>query len=585
MTDIRLPTIAAVACSLLVLGACGQGVITEDAPGPDAAAQSVVVTVQPESAQVEPSASVSFAASVLGTSQSDVVWSIAENEGGTIDAAGKYTAPSTAGKYHITATSAAEPAAQAIVMVTVDPLTTPGAAPVPTPPAAGSGATVTYSEIPASTKLLNPERGFYDWHGLSDLGASGIRSKGWTLSYAAGDLSGYTATPQLPASLLAAFTRGFQNARNAGIKLVLRFSYSPGATTPYDAPLSIVQSHIKQLSPLLYANSDVIALLEGGFIGAFGEWDPGMSSNSGLVTQAGRAAVAQTLLDNSPTSMLTALRIPEYKARIMAYLSGNVTTAAFPTPTPLTAATAYNGGYSARMGFHNDCFMATTPCDAGTFNCGTDASSLAMAEAERNYMANDGGYTVVGGEVCDHYSTRTSCTTAESELRRFHYSFLSGVWGPLDLLKTQGCYDRIDSLMGYRFYLQSATIPSSVRRGSSTNVSFTILNRGYAAMYNKRPVYLVLSGGGNTYKILVPDPSADPRKWAPDQRSGPITVSATVTIPATVLPGTYRLSLWLPDAATNLQSDPRYSVQFASTGMWDSSTGYNVLTNNCVVQP
>jgi hypothetical protein len=619
MIDIDAPAIAALAASLLIVGACGQGVV-ESTPGPDAAAHSVVVTVHPESAQIEPGVSVNFAASVFGTSQPDVVWSVTENDGGTIDDAGKYTAPSTAGKYHVAATSAADPASQAVVTVTVDPdpVNTPGAPVVcwgacqpdntqtgtvasassadcdggdpvlsrscvytPPPP----GTTLTYPEVPASTKLLNPERGFYDWHGLVGLDASKIRSKGWTLTYAMGDLSGYTATSQLPASLLAAFGQGLQNARNSGVKVVLRFTYSPGGGTPTDAPLSIVQSHIKQLSPLLNSYADVIAVLEEGFIGAFGEGDPGTTSNKELVTQAGRAAVARTLLDSSPKNMLTAFRMPEYKARTMAYFNGNITTAAFPAPTLLTAATARNGSYSARIGFHNDCFMATTPCDAGTFNCGTDSSSLAIAEAERNYMANDGGYTVVGGEVCDHYSTRTSCATAESELRRFHYSFLSGVWGPLDLLKTQGCYDRIDSLMGYRFYLQSATIPSSARPGGSANFSFVILNRGYAAMYNKRPVYLVLSGGGNTYKMLVPESSADPRKWAPDQQGGPITVSATLTIPAAVVPGTYQLSLWLPDAATSLQSDPRYAVQLASAGTWNSSTGHNVLTNEFAVQP
>ena len=46
---------------------------------------------------------------------------------------------------------------------------------------------------------------------------------------------------------------------------------------------------------------------------------------------------------------------------------------------------------------------------------------------------------------------------------------------------------------------------------------------------------------------------------------------------------TYKLAFWLPDAAKNLQLRPEYSVRFANQDMWDSSKGYNVLSDAVVI--
>jgi hypothetical protein len=46
-----------------------------------------------------------------------------------------------------------------------------------------------------------------------------------------------------------------------------------------------------------------------------------------------------------------------------------------------------------------------------------------------------------------------------------------------------------------------------------------------------------------------------------------------------VEPGSHRLSLWLPDEAEALTSDPDYAVRFANMDVWDAQTGENVLTS------
>jgi hypothetical protein len=41
--------------------------------------------------------------------------------------------------------------------------------------------------------------------------------------------------------------------------------------------------------------------------------------------------------------------------------------------------------------------------------------------------------------------------------------------------------------------------------------------------------------------------------------------------------GDYNLALWLPDEAERLQANPLYAVQFANEGVFDETSGYNIL--------
>ena len=86
----------------------------------------------------------------------------------------------------------------------------------------------------------------------------------------------------LTADLLDKIKNDFAAAREAGVKLILRFAYT--VTThggncpegficpPYkDASKKIVLAHIAQLKPILQENADVLACMQMGFIGMWGE--------------------------------------------------------------------------------------------------------------------------------------------------------------------------------------------------------------------------------------------------------------------------------------------------------------------------
>lgn len=77
------------------------------------------VQVAPSSVQIQPAQTTSFAATVTGVTPTTVTWSVQEPAGGTIDATSVYTAPATAGTYHVIATSVAAPTVSGSATVNV----------------------------------------------------------------------------------------------------------------------------------------------------------------------------------------------------------------------------------------------------------------------------------------------------------------------------------------------------------------------------------------------------------------------------------------------------------------------------------
>ena len=84
--------------------------------------------IAPASVTLVAGAQQKFVATVTGAADVSVAWSLAETDGGTISADGTYTAPTSAGTFHVVATSAADKtrSAQATIVVTKPPPPPPG---------------------------------------------------------------------------------------------------------------------------------------------------------------------------------------------------------------------------------------------------------------------------------------------------------------------------------------------------------------------------------------------------------------------------------------------------------------------------
>lgn len=392
----------------------------------------------------------------------------------------------------------------------------------------------------------NPERGFMLFcKAADDKDFAWLRERGVTLAYWGVSLAAYRGAP-IDAEFLAQLEEGFRKARVSGLKIVLRFHYCVKIGGP-DAPKTWVLKHLEQLKPVLHANADVIAVVQAGFIGAWGEWH---SSTNGLQDSEVRKEILEGLLAAVPASRVVQVRTPHFKVKALG-------------AAPLAPAEAYKGTARSRVGHHNDAIFADAD-DMGTYQ--------EPVKASKDWLAQDSRFVPVGGETAG--PPRGSGAEFGAELERFHWSYLH--WRYSDKVKKQweqeGSLPEIRRRLGYRFTLVDASWPPSVRPGGEFRLEARLKNTGYAALFNKRPLVVVLSRGQQ--RLAAKIASVDPRQWAPGEES---KIALKLALPASVEAGTWRLSLALPDDSPSLTSRPEYAVRFANDKMWDAESGVNVL--------
>jgi hypothetical protein len=430
-------------------------------------------------------------------------------------------------------------------------------------PAAATISGVTYS--PSTENFANPERGFYHHTGdcdKADFSQSTLESyrtsQGISLVMCVFYLAEYKNGPIAQAAL-DQLQQQFATVRAAGLKMVLRLAYTT-STTGDDATKDRVLAHLDQLAPYLDAGKDVIAVVQTGLIGAWGEWYYTQNfGNAGVVSAtdwANRKAVTDKLLSVVPSTRMIQLRTPKFKRTMY-------------STTPVQPGDAYNGSSLSRIGHHNDCFLASAD-DFGTYE---------NPSVEYPYLQADATYVAMGGETCGVNAPRSQCPTATTELAQFHWSFINTDYEPnvLNSWNTGGCLTTISKNLGYRLRLESGTYPDTASPGGSLPISFTVHNDGYATPFNPRNLELVLrnTSTGSTYKLPI---ASDARRWTAGTST---TVSQTLTVPSSLPAGSYALLLNLPDPL--LSTRPEYSIRLANQNTWDAATGMNSLLHTLTV--
>ena len=410
----------------------------------------------------------------------------------------------------------------------------------------------------SNENILNPERGTHASLLLTkETSMEWYASRGLRLFTDNLDLSPYRNSP-IPNEYLEKVSRGLNAARQAGIKMIFRASYNRrigGA----DAPLERVLEHIEQFQPIFEDNQDVISVVQAGFVGAWGEWH---NSSHNLTEQEAKISIRNALLDAVPDSRMVQFRYP--KDIISWY------------PDAVTATQAFTKTRQSRIGLHNDCFIADVN-DTGTYTTG-------KIEEEKSYHAAVAPHVAIGGETCnvnlDTNKSYRSCENALESMSRFQYSYMSDTPDNRtnNILRAEGCWDDIEKNLGYRYKMTSAQIPVSSTSGQELTAQVVISNDGFAALYNERPVYLVLEGASR-HNILI---ETDPRLWKSGEST---TLDIQGILPNNLPSGPYTVALWMPDASLSLQGNSRYSIQTANTGTWDVEKGYNIIGDIEITAP
>lgn len=483
--------------------------------------------------------------------------------------------------------------------------------------ATGAATTIQYQED--TTDIPNPERGFYIPIGTSASDFKPLEAATLiplfhtehrqgkarytihsTLLFREYTLDTFRSQP-LSQTFLDQFEHDLEAVRAAGIKCILRFAYIDKTKTgdcpdtykicpPYgDAPKAIVLQHITQLKPILQKNADIIAVLQEGFIGIWGEnfytdyfGDPGKNGPGRIMDSnwRDRNEVLAALLAAMPADRMIQVRTPQIKQKAIGGPEAPIETKA------LTQSQAFTDIPAARIGFHNDCFLAS-PDDYGTYY-DYGSSNTPQKEANgplRQYLQEDSRYVAVGGETCDDaFSPQNDCAPAghaEQEMAAMHYSFLNSgynndVNNDWDSL---GCMSSIRRRLGYRFVFKTGRFPSIATAGKPYPFTITLDNAGFAAPYNPRPAFLVFRNKSTGHETTIPLP-IHLRIFFP----GPVNLTAAPTLPRDLPRGHYELFLSLPDKYASLAAKPDYHIRLANKNTWEPTTGYNRLGVTVSVQ-
>src|SRR5690606_36389553 len=173
-----------------------------------------------------------------------------------------------------------------------------------------------------------------------------------------------------------------------------------------------------------------------------------------------RNEMLKALLDALPKDRMVQVRTPQFKQRFVFGPRALVSSPA------ISERDAFNGTDEARIGLHNDCFLASAD-DYGTFyDYGNSSSSRGPAnEVLRKYFESESRYGAVGGETCDDaFSPQNDCVPAghaEQEMAAMHYSYLNTSYNNLvnNDWEEQGCMFSIKRKLGYRLTLRQAQFP------------------------------------------------------------------------------------------------------------------------------
>ncbi|MEZ5293755.1 MAG: DUF4832 domain-containing protein [Vicinamibacterales bacterium] len=445
-------------------------------------------------------------------------------------------------------------------------------------PRAPYAPTVRY--LPAPGDVPNPERGFFrqftpfrlgtEEQPFDDRTLAAVRAEGLSMIRAYFVIDEFRTAP-IATAALDHINTDFAAVRRAGLKIVPRFTYNfPGigrAADALDAPLDRVLEHLDQLAPVLVANADVIAFMETGFVGAWGEWH---SSSSGLLEpdhslNTRSAAILARLLSVLPATRMTALRYAFHKQQLYG-------------PLPLTPSNVYRGSPQARVGAHNDC-LASGPTDTGTYS---PPSRFAQSiDALKTYLGLDNRFVPQGGETCGAdgdpviLAPEAHCASALVDLARMRWSTLHLGYHPaiIALWQQEGCVDEIRSRLGYRFRLLDAHVTAQAQAGRRWGMALRLVNDGWAAPYNPRLVELVLRHEGSGRLIRFPL-TEDPRFWGAGETR---LLSFSTVLPPDLEDGDYDVLLDLPDPERGLYGVPAYSIRLANDGVWEPDTGFNDL--------
>lgn len=337
----------------------------------------------------------------------------------------------------------------------------------------------------------------------------------------------------------------FRDFEQRGYHLILRFVYDwEGQGAMHEpATISIILGHMEQLSPLLKKYGGLIYILQGLFIGSWGEMHNTRYSSIGDLTR-----LAATLARCSAPETFIALRCPWHWRAI------------FKTYSPLSYSDLMHAVPQARFCLFNDAILSSDT-DMGTYGTIPRSASISLTDKlcrydELAFQQLLCRYVPNGGEVL-HASPLNDVKPALKAMAAMRLSYLNSNYDTCVLDKWHKShtglskafrhlsdYDYISAHLGYRYVLADSRLTRDRFAPETAQLHLTVTNNGLSACYRPLEVSLVLQHSQSREEIILLI-DADVRTWQPQQRC-----EMLISLPSDMLHGRYYTSLRLRCALT-----------------------------------
>lgn len=350
----------------------------------------------------------------------------------------------------------------------------------------------------------------------------------------------------LSAQALENIRAAFSHFTSLNMAMIVRFVYDwegHGALKE-PASLSVILQHMGQLSPLLMEYGSHIYILQGLFIGSWGEMH-----NTRYTAQRHLIALAEQLAACSSPHTYIAVRCPNQWRTI------------FRCYSPLSLGEARRNGMQSRFCLFNDAIMGSET-DMGTYGSLSRSVSASYSDKLNRYdeilfQSQLCRYVPNGGEVL-HASPLNDFKPAVKTLEAMRVSYLNCNYDRSVLDKWSAGHncpypfkklndlDYIAARLGYRFVLQKSEVHIAQHQLS---LRLHLSNQGFAPCYRPLQVHLIVADEAG--RTLVSHPvEADTRAWLPET---PISFAAAFPLPEDALQQKTLLALRLYDPLLNVQ--------------------------------
>lgn len=359
----------------------------------------------------------------------------------------------------------------------------------------------------------------------------------------------------------------FDVLRESGYKAILRFAYRNEHTTAGYPSADRTIKHIKQLAPILTKNIDVISVIQSGFLGQWGEWNPDLGSRNN-------------------EAMIELLKgIPEGYGMEMRYCGRKNNL------KPAISTADYN-----RIGFNNDYFTG------GQHPMACGGSDFCLNDSQYKQVADESFEAYVSGEVphegktdptwgldfmldtdglfhflkthhyvaldvtqnfynnIKHWRTQKVFPTKLNLLNIFYDEnyFIEN-----DKMVVRSFYQFVRDHLGYRLNIKEVSLN---KNGANLEYNIQMTNTGFATIHNPKSVYLVFINNQNEIEKEIKLDQVNPKSWQPWAKGKPNEL-LTHQIAGSAIPeltGHYKVGIAILDNQASIKDNTDYQIKFAT---------------------